>query len=59
MKIYTFNYKAWCGEWKYKRFEATCDTDARFTARMLLRQEYANYACGFSLVDFYGRYIEI
>lgn len=59
MKTYTFNYKTWLGDWKCKRFEATCDTDARFTARMLLRQEYAKYSCGFSLMSFHGRYIDI
>lgn len=59
MKIYSMNFKDWYGVWQCERFEATCDTDARFTARAIYRRENRRFACGFSLQDFYGNYIEL
>lgn len=59
MRTYHVTYKTWTGKWVCKRFEATCDTDARFIARMHYRDMYANLGCGMSLMDFWGNYIEL
>ena len=59
MKTYTLTYKTWLGNWKAIRFEGTCNTDARFTARMLFREAEKNMCCGYTLYDFYGNYIEL
>lgn len=59
MNVYTFVYKNLWGQWKYKRFKATCDTDARFTARVIYREEDRKFSCGFALIDFYGNYIDL
>ena len=59
MKKYSMTFKTWCGDWDYVSFEATCDTDARFTARMIFREKNAQMCYGFSMMDFYGNYIEL
>lgn len=60
MKWYHVSYKSWLGQWKCERFQATCDTDARFTARMIYRDKiYHNLGCGLVLIDFYGNYIDL
>ena len=57
MKWYTLTYRGHVGQYLYLRFEATCDTDARFVARDFWRNN--PYCCGFSLTSFHGRYIDI
>ena len=59
MKKYTFQYRNCIGEYCYQCFEATCDTDARFTARSLTRDIISALGCAPSLFDFYGNYIEL
>lgn len=61
MKKYHVTYKLWnSSKWECKYFEATCDTDARFIARMIYRDRvYDNLCCGLSLIDFHGNYIEL
>lgn len=61
MKKYHVTYKLWNSDtWKCEFFEATCDTDARFTARMIFREAiYHKMGCGLSLIDFYGNYIDL
>ena len=59
MKKYSMTFKTYYGFWKARNFEATCDTDARFIARAIFREEIVHLACGFTLMDFNGKYIEL
>jgi len=59
MKRYSMTWKNWNGDWDGTTFEATCDTDARFTARAILRKKIRSHSCGFTLMSFSGRYIEL
>ena len=59
MKRYSMTWKNWNGEWDGTSFEATCDTDARLTARAIIRDRMYHWSCGFTLVSFSGRYIEL
>jgi hypothetical protein len=59
MKKYTLNYRGCMGQYGVKTFEATCDTDARFAARMFAREIWRQHGCAPALFDFYGNYIEL
>ena len=60
MRKYHVTYKTWLGRWTCEHFVATCDTDARFIARMIYRDKVLeNLCCGFSLIDFFGNHIEL
>jgi len=59
MKKYNLNYRNFLGEYCCTPFEATCDTDARFEARMMVRQIQRELGCAPALFDFYGNYIEL
>ena len=59
MKKYHVTYKTYYGEWKCEFFEATCDTDARFTARMIYRRVRNRFGVGMVLLDFWGNYIDL
>ena len=59
MKKYTLNYRGSQGQYLYKCFTATCDTDARFTARMYTREIMSECGGNPALFDFNGNYIEL
>ena len=59
MKTYSMTFKNWIGQWEYAMFQATCDTDARFIARSIFRDAWNKGACGFTLYDFNGNYIDL
>ena len=59
MRKYNLQYRDAFGRYLCKNFEATCDTDARFEARMMVRQIQKSFGCAPALFDFYGNYIEL
>ena len=59
MKKYNLQYRNFLGGYCYKLFTATCDTDARFEARMMVRQIQREFGCAPALFDFNGNYIEL
>ena len=59
MKQYSMTWKNWNGIWEGTTFKATCDTDARFTARAIFRKKIRAHNCGFTLMSFSGRYIKL
>ena len=59
MRTYSMTFKTWLGRWDCVRFEATCDTDARFIARSIYREKLRKGCCGFSMMDFDGNYIDL